>query len=541
MRRPPAHQIDELAQRILRNAVPSTWVVNQHYNDYGKDFLVEIVDDDGELTGASFYIQLKGHQRVEFSSEGTLVKHSLESKYARYYGNKVKDLPVFLVVAEVATKRAWWLFLQEALDLQQSWRQKCSVTLDLSVSNDISKTHEFNAAVESAKKWMRLRHPEAIHEAVVAHKEKIRRANPRFDVDVSLVDDRPQFTLLPKQEVPLQLLFTGNEEVLREKISNLLDKGALVAFDAGEVRITGSKLFEDTDQDGCQLQIAVSIAATLSITAANANGDELARLSEIPGHFTGGQKELWFDGDLPHSPLSVKGGPIAPAMGGTFKISLSPHRWDGQRLLQLAYCDRLQQFFHAIPSAALLKAECQIHGNSVFTTTMRLENQPFPDPILQYMHLIGKARKVCTRLNVNPIWSIEAFDRDCQDTIQQLDAILFGAGWSKPMPNLQLRMSCKRKTFSPLLRTGEPCHHRIVSDLTYSVMGEKVDAGRIVHEFTDAVASFRDTADVSSRSRNHKEARLRQKRRSQSAFVNLFLHGTPTTVVNARLATIGDG
>ncbi len=58
------HQIDDLAQRFLRDALPPTWVPNEQHRDYGKDYLVEIGEDNGDLTGSSFYVQLKGQEKM---------------------------------------------------------------------------------------------------------------------------------------------------------------------------------------------------------------------------------------------------------------------------------------------------------------------------------------------------------------------------------------------------------------------------------------------------------------------------------------------
>ena len=99
------HQIDDLAQRVFHNALPPTWVSNEHTNDYGKDFHVEIGDHNGDLTGNSFYVQLKGQERVVSTSDGHSVKYSLETKYAIYYLDQIKDLPVFLVMVDVEKKQ----------------------------------------------------------------------------------------------------------------------------------------------------------------------------------------------------------------------------------------------------------------------------------------------------------------------------------------------------------------------------------------------------------------------------------------------------
>src|SRR4051794_22299563 len=106
------HQIDELAQRVFRDALPATWVPNEQHKDYAKDYVVEIGEDDGDLTGSGFYVQLKGQEKVEFNADGTLVKFSLETQHAAYYLDKIKDLPVFLVVVDVNKKKGWFHFVQ---------------------------------------------------------------------------------------------------------------------------------------------------------------------------------------------------------------------------------------------------------------------------------------------------------------------------------------------------------------------------------------------------------------------------------------------
>ena len=109
------------------------------------------------------------------------------------------------------------------------------MTLNLPVSNDISDKAGLRKAVDEAKKWMRQHHPTSIHESVVAHKKRITRIDPRFDVNVSLVNDHPHFGLRAKEVVDLQFVFSGKKEVLEKKLSDLFDKGALVLFHSIEL------------------------------------------------------------------------------------------------------------------------------------------------------------------------------------------------------------------------------------------------------------------------------------------------------------------
>jgi len=122
MKRHRTHQIDELAKRFFQAATPVTWCYNEHKTDYGKDYLVEPGDDDEELTGLNFFVQLKGQEKVKLTADGSRVKFVLETMHAAYYLDKIKDLPVFLVVVDVNKKKGWFQFLQPALNADQSWR-----------------------------------------------------------------------------------------------------------------------------------------------------------------------------------------------------------------------------------------------------------------------------------------------------------------------------------------------------------------------------------------------------------------------------------
>jgi len=158
MKRPMTHQIDERAQRVFKDALPPAWVVNEQPNDYGKDYLVEISEDDGTLTGDSFFVQLKGQNSATIKHDEKTVTYVLETKYSTYYLDKVRDIPVFLFVVDVSQKDGWWLFHQESLKSDPTWRDFKSRTLRLPLKNRLNDTHAIRKAVANAKKWMRRNH-----------------------------------------------------------------------------------------------------------------------------------------------------------------------------------------------------------------------------------------------------------------------------------------------------------------------------------------------------------------------------------------------
>ena len=531
-----SHQIDNLAQQFLWSALPVTWVPNKQENDYAKDYLVEIGEENGDLTGSSFYVQLKGKERVDRTADGSQIKYPLESKYATYYFDKVKDLPVFLVLVDVSRKRGWWLFLQPALEADQAWRDQKSITVRMPAINDMTDTTRLSGAVEEAKKWMRLHHPESIHESVVAHKERITAIDPRFDVKVSLVNEQPMFTLLPKQEIPLSITFTGDREEMGRKVSDLIDKGVQVGFQPGEVRVTGSKLFEQIERVGCEIQASVNLAGTLTLVCLDAKERELARLSDVPGQFSGGRKELWFEGELVNSPLSLRLGPIAPDAGGSVQLKLNFHRWDGQRLRQLAYFARLKQFFEILPDSSSTSVECQQDGNTVFSVRTPLQTQPFAAPLARYLDTLSKARKVAERFHANPAWEVKAFDRDTQETADQLYAVFFGNGWSQPMPNVELTAECIRESFNFDIakQANKPELVTLVgTDCEYAFFGEKIQVGKLVQQYTDMIVRVkREQPPRAGRRRKGRKKPKGATRPSRKSTVGIVLVGSEATVMN---------
>jgi len=57
--RPRTHVLEEESRQAFRAAVPTRWVIRDDVPDYGNDFRVDVVEEDGTVTGRSFFVQLK--------------------------------------------------------------------------------------------------------------------------------------------------------------------------------------------------------------------------------------------------------------------------------------------------------------------------------------------------------------------------------------------------------------------------------------------------------------------------------------------------
>ena len=546
MKRHRTHQIDELAQRIFKNALPPTWVVNKQENDYAKDFHVEIGEDNSDLTGSSFFVQLKGQEKADISADGSLVKYCLEIKYAAYYLDKIKDLPVFLVVVDVNSKKGWWLFLQPVLDANQAWRKKGGqnakkkpcVTVSLPISNDISDTASLRMAVEEAKKWMRLYHPASIHEAIVAHKERITRTDPRFDVRTSVVNDRPSFTLLAKQDVSIKMTFSGTPGEINKKVSDLLDKGALVEFSPGELTISGSPLFEQMERTGVTMKVGIDLPIKMSLTCRNAEGKELAKLSDLTGTITGGRLELFCEAGLAGSLFSVTMGPIRSDNLGSMKVKvkINLNQWENQRLHHLSYFDYLQRFFAALSGSTATTIECEHNGNIVFSATAPLQSVPFVAPTAYLLETLRQARRVAERLNLNPIWTVNKFDWDSEQAIKELYGVFFENAWLASIPGLRIVWKAqKAQTFGSDGSRTKGRFVRVTSNWSYSFLGERfVPIERIVRETTEMNLAFRKTR---RKVNGPKGQRGNVRKQLSRTSLECILTGSPKSMMRVRLAS----
>jgi hypothetical protein len=188
MKRPKQHQIDELAQRVFRDALPAEWVAREQRPDYGIDYLVEIGKSE-KLTGLAFAVQLKGKKTLAHDGESILYQ-SLETRHLAYYLDKQRA-PVFLVLVDVVTHEGYWLFLQRyALEHLKDvdWRRQTTVTLRLPAANSLKNIDALERAVEEADHLMAELRPSAVQGAITAERKRMETLDPRIRVEVSATE-----------------------------------------------------------------------------------------------------------------------------------------------------------------------------------------------------------------------------------------------------------------------------------------------------------------------------------------------------------------
>jgi hypothetical protein len=122
MDRPPQHIISERSKRIFIYSIPETWVTReQGTDDYGIDYEIEIFNETGqsssETTGKIVKVQLKGTEKITFV-KGKKVAFSLELNRINYLLNEI-EIPAFLVVCDLETRKNFWICLQTTQGLRE--------------------------------------------------------------------------------------------------------------------------------------------------------------------------------------------------------------------------------------------------------------------------------------------------------------------------------------------------------------------------------------------------------------------------------------
>ena len=140
-RRPEAHVIETASWRLLQSLAPEEWIVREvSERDYGIDAYIELLSRDREITGDLMSVQLKGQKWINWTeSDGRdrvarspAVKTATASYWHRF------PVPVFLFVADLATKNIYFAPLQE--HIRKGFGRLCtqqSVTFPLYDGHDL--------------------------------------------------------------------------------------------------------------------------------------------------------------------------------------------------------------------------------------------------------------------------------------------------------------------------------------------------------------------------------------------------------------------
>jgi hypothetical protein len=401
--------------------------------------------------------------------------------------DKVLDNPVILVVAETTVKQAWWIPIQKHLANVSHWRQRGSIVVNIPSENSLDDIDGLLMAISETRLWLRSRTPQSINDAISFHEKKVTQTDPRFKSKISIDHRGATHHLSTSEPVKLKFAIKGKKGVIESKVNSLLQKGEPVPFLPGELSISGTKLFESVSESGATLQCKREFRASIDLSLSPTHRS----LNEIHGVLVGGLSEFKFDGSLSGSPFSLKISSITPAeLKQPFQIQfeIDPKKWNGQKLLHLAYFEQLSDFFSSWSEQQSVKIAFNIQGNRVLSGQCTAECPEFIKEFSAFASGLSKLRKVTRVLNLNPTFEIQNVAHDFIQDVEQLYGLLFQNGWEGPRPNVSMTATCKTKTLNrEVLRTATaPGTVQVKTALIYRLFETEYRVDDVEQTFTHA-------------------------------------------------------
>lgn len=151
--------------RILSLCLPATWLVREvTERDYGVDLYIEIVEGSG-VSGRLAALQVKGVGNVKFSSDG--VASFSDVKVATYNYWMGLPVPVFLIIVDVSTRKAYWTNVKdEARAMQKSVESQGTMSFHVSADHMLDASQDRASLLKLMVSYERERRWPAIQAAV---------------------------------------------------------------------------------------------------------------------------------------------------------------------------------------------------------------------------------------------------------------------------------------------------------------------------------------------------------------------------------------
>ncbi|MFZ3374047.1 MAG: DUF4365 domain-containing protein, partial [Chthoniobacterales bacterium] len=206
------------AEHFLQALLPFKWPWREQTPDFFVDFHVEVVEQ-GHLSGFEFGVQVKGTKRSKYPPSTRM-----ECGHLAYYRDKAR-LPVFVVLVDLISRNAYWLFtqryLRECVNRTAVDQQK-TFTVTFDPADSFKDLDRFRNALKDAEHYMRELYPGTPAAAISAKEAELQKLDPDIGVRLSF-DGCEVLHFHPKK--PLHYTFHGlNLEGLKS-FQAMLDHG----------------------------------------------------------------------------------------------------------------------------------------------------------------------------------------------------------------------------------------------------------------------------------------------------------------------------
>ena len=341
------HQADGThGEKIVEAALSPLFLVTKPAEDFGIDIHATLAPREGEVTGVSFFGQVKTRQTVKESRP----TYREKTETLRWIWRTQQRLPVFYLLVDLSEKQVFWLFVHEYLAAHpEALKDDAPKTSALRFSRHKTLTtplSNFVQAAEAAFYEMPRLFPQNVLENLRATETLLEKQYPGHQFQISADRGEQRIQITRSDGLPT-FIASKSLPVQDERFQNLVGFGIPTSFSADEVNLGTPSIWSDLMGPGGTLR-KVELGPTRAV---DIHGEIVCRRGDTDVHRTSpfavrlssGEQGGFIDGGLFNSPLWIK---MAFAFSGDAPVPsgsvLDLERWKGQIISGLAHFDALR-------------------------------------------------------------------------------------------------------------------------------------------------------------------------------------------------------
>jgi hypothetical protein len=312
----------------------------------------------------------------------------MDTDHLRYYLEKVQ-LPVFLVLVDLAKPAGYFCFLQEWLFRNEALAKlntQTTLTVRIPIADRLEDQKRFREALVRSTQFM-------LTHKVWLEKRRLEALDPRFTVGIVVSSQRVTKQFTAKEPTQITLVFAPG---VPPEIPKRFEQGYPVLVGPTTCQVFGTPLLK-VDRD-MEISASYSRSSPINLIACDENGKELASLLQIPCTISGGISEERLQSHLAGSPLQVSvrtrrvGGGLQTR--SEVRLSVDLASWKGKLVNRLPFLDELSLLLSNLAKGASIKMEGYGDAPAVF----KMEPKEQFEPNARLLGMLVKAKAIASHL-----------------------------------------------------------------------------------------------------------------------------------------------
>jgi hypothetical protein len=371
----PAKIIQNKSEKLFRSMMPDNWIIKEQTPDYFIDYYVEMVNDQGELTGNICYVQLKGKSNIK--SHHKEIKYQLSSKHLNYFKNDFKA-PVFLIIIDTKINEGYWIFLQKYInDNFKGNIPQITKSIRIPITNNLSNIMDFRNSIIAAQKYMTDLHSSSIINAIT----NIGKRYP--DISMKFERNKEQTKYSIQANNPFKIIFKDDKRESYKKMVEMSQlNGEPITLKISDIIIQGfdyiNELINESRITTISVDPLINFKSNVTIFTRDSNNQLSTLLNTINGKTRISKEFTNFAGTLDGSPFSIsiklKTETKASEVNVELTINYDFKKWINKNISLVPIEEKLFNFFNDIKNNYEVELRLEIMGNHLLTMKNKLDS-----------------------------------------------------------------------------------------------------------------------------------------------------------------------